>query len=290
MSVRVYLALTTGSDSEDEDDDRDPADIDVPMFSSKYRKFQLYTHARIDHLPFNLGKDAFERAHGHSSGPRTLTAHGQNLGFCPDNPWQELHGLSRTQPLSPVPHAALALPSPAIPSSHHVPAPCPAFGAKPGHMPTVATPARSRYPTTGVSWQGTPALVLAASPARFRRKLRPARLQHPPAHPARNRRAPAEQAAHAAPPPLSAFLPRSPHPAPLSAGPHACPRHPRRSQCSVRRIGVKVEPARSACRARATDCLKASTRRVNVQPTSLSAARQAAAGGRHGECVPVRSL
>ncbi|KAJ6562797.1 hypothetical protein DFH09DRAFT_1082757 [Mycena vulgaris] len=80
ISVRVYLALTAarayfgslGEESDDEDD-RDPADIDAPVFSCRHRIFQIYTHAKIDHLPFNLGSDAFERGH-QAGGPRTLTA------------------------------------------------------------------------------------------------------------------------------------------------------------------------------------------------------------------------
>ncbi|KAJ7696355.1 hypothetical protein B0H14DRAFT_2418493 [Mycena olivaceomarginata] len=69
ISMRVYLCLTIS----DDEDERDPAEIDTPMFSCRDKTVQLYTHAKMDHLLFNLGSDAFEKG---QNGPyRMLTAH-----------------------------------------------------------------------------------------------------------------------------------------------------------------------------------------------------------------------
>ncbi|KAJ7215860.1 hypothetical protein GGX14DRAFT_606774 [Mycena pura] len=74
LSVRVYLALTsTPPAADDEDEESDDNLSDAPTFSHRYKHMELYTHAKIEHLLFNLGGDAFER--GSRSGPRTLTPH-----------------------------------------------------------------------------------------------------------------------------------------------------------------------------------------------------------------------
>ncbi|KAJ7751325.1 hypothetical protein DFH07DRAFT_774922 [Mycena maculata] len=63
LSLRVYLPLITGAEDSDDDDDQ-VDDIAVPLFSCHYKglRIRLHTHAKIDHLLFNLGKAAFERA------------------------------------------------------------------------------------------------------------------------------------------------------------------------------------------------------------------------------------
>ncbi|KAJ6483066.1 hypothetical protein DFH09DRAFT_949921 [Mycena vulgaris] len=71
-SSLAYISGSLGEESDDEDD-RHPADIDAPVFSCRHRIFQIYTHAKIDQLLFNLGSDAFECGH-QAGGPRTLTA------------------------------------------------------------------------------------------------------------------------------------------------------------------------------------------------------------------------
>ncbi|KAJ7079837.1 hypothetical protein C8R44DRAFT_534693, partial [Mycena epipterygia] len=65
LSVRVYLPLGGGSDSgseSDSEDDQETGDSTVPLFSCHYkgRRTRLSTHAKIDHLIFNLGPNIFE--------------------------------------------------------------------------------------------------------------------------------------------------------------------------------------------------------------------------------------
>ncbi|KAJ7737961.1 hypothetical protein B0H16DRAFT_1762009 [Mycena metata] len=94
MSLRVYLPLTsvcpsslngtfnlhsaqgpavTGDASESEVEEDQVPETEAPLFSSRFRGVNLYTHAKIEHLLFNLGNDAFER--GFSGGHRALTPH-----------------------------------------------------------------------------------------------------------------------------------------------------------------------------------------------------------------------
>ncbi|KAJ7269009.1 hypothetical protein C8J57DRAFT_1066950 [Mycena rebaudengoi] len=69
LSLRVYLELTSvcasfvSADAAEEDDD-DTEHIMAPPFScyTGSKGAQIYTHAQIDHLLFNLGPNVFERA------------------------------------------------------------------------------------------------------------------------------------------------------------------------------------------------------------------------------------
>ncbi|KAJ7816595.1 hypothetical protein B0H14DRAFT_3743669 [Mycena olivaceomarginata] len=74
ISLRVYLPLTsTGDDSDDEDETGDTV---APMFSCHHRgsHIRLHTHARADHLVFNLGPHIFEPVLGEAQ-HRTLMSH-----------------------------------------------------------------------------------------------------------------------------------------------------------------------------------------------------------------------
>ncbi|KAJ6579492.1 hypothetical protein DFH09DRAFT_1445551 [Mycena vulgaris] len=61
LSLRVYLPMTTGHDSDD-DDHEGTDDAAAPLFSCYYNqtRIRLHTHARIDHLLFNLGPGIFD--------------------------------------------------------------------------------------------------------------------------------------------------------------------------------------------------------------------------------------
>ncbi|KAF8200490.1 hypothetical protein K438DRAFT_2110609 [Mycena galopus ATCC 62051] len=63
LSLRVYLPLTTGGEDEDDEDDQESADLVAPLFSCYHRnsRIRLSTHAKIDHVLFNLGPGIFER-------------------------------------------------------------------------------------------------------------------------------------------------------------------------------------------------------------------------------------
>ncbi|KAJ7837146.1 hypothetical protein B0H13DRAFT_1912627 [Mycena leptocephala] len=63
MSLRVYLALgiVIAPNLDEPDDDRDPNEITAPLFSCHDRSAHLYTHAKIEHLMFHLGRNIFER-------------------------------------------------------------------------------------------------------------------------------------------------------------------------------------------------------------------------------------
>ncbi|KAJ7080860.1 hypothetical protein C8R44DRAFT_754213 [Mycena epipterygia] len=73
--TRFYIGEILDDSSEpdqsDDEDDRDPALIDAPIFSCRHKTVLLYTHAKIDHLLFNLGSEAFEK--GRRGGALTLT-------------------------------------------------------------------------------------------------------------------------------------------------------------------------------------------------------------------------
>ncbi|KAJ7021425.1 hypothetical protein C8F04DRAFT_1402989 [Mycena alexandri] len=63
LSLRVYLPLTSGGDDSDSDDEQE-GDVVAPLFSCHYKGLQirLHTHAKIDHVLFNLGasRNVFE--------------------------------------------------------------------------------------------------------------------------------------------------------------------------------------------------------------------------------------
>ncbi|KAJ7196542.1 hypothetical protein GGX14DRAFT_375999 [Mycena pura] len=56
LSLRVYLPLTSESDS-DSDADQDLGNAVAPLFSCNYKgsEIRLQTHAKVDHVLFNLG-------------------------------------------------------------------------------------------------------------------------------------------------------------------------------------------------------------------------------------------
>ncbi|KAJ7082107.1 hypothetical protein C8R44DRAFT_992225 [Mycena epipterygia] len=67
LSLRVYLPLVAGGNRSDSDSDEDQeatGGSTVPLFSCNYkgRRICLSTHAKIDHLIFNLGPNIFEHA------------------------------------------------------------------------------------------------------------------------------------------------------------------------------------------------------------------------------------
>ncbi|KAJ7036971.1 hypothetical protein C8F04DRAFT_1036190 [Mycena alexandri] len=64
MSLRVYLALMTGGIPDvDEDIEDSGEDVVAPLFSCHHKNspLRIHTHAKIDHLLFNLGPDIFEK-------------------------------------------------------------------------------------------------------------------------------------------------------------------------------------------------------------------------------------
>ncbi|KAJ7041877.1 hypothetical protein C8F04DRAFT_1390777 [Mycena alexandri] len=77
MSLRVYLPLIAGGEESDEDsDEEDSDDIAAPLFSCHYKNYaiRLHTHAKIDHLLFNLGPHIFEEVEA-GARHRTLKPH-----------------------------------------------------------------------------------------------------------------------------------------------------------------------------------------------------------------------
>ncbi|KAJ7198763.1 hypothetical protein GGX14DRAFT_664961 [Mycena pura] len=80
------LIILPATDGEDEEIDDNLSN--APTFSHRYKNMELYTHAKIEHLLFNLGGDTFERGSG--SGPRTLT------------PYAALKWMAFAQPGGPV--------------------------------------------------------------------------------------------------------------------------------------------------------------------------------------------
>ncbi|KAJ7155561.1 hypothetical protein C8R43DRAFT_1126202 [Mycena crocata] len=58
LSVRVYLPLTTGGGDSDSEDDQEEAAIVTPLFCCYHKnsRIRLHTHAKINHLLFNLGR------------------------------------------------------------------------------------------------------------------------------------------------------------------------------------------------------------------------------------------
>ncbi|KAJ7036659.1 hypothetical protein C8F04DRAFT_1181337 [Mycena alexandri] len=64
------------SESDDDSDEEDSADIAAPLFSCHYKNYaiRLHTHAKIDHLLFNLGPRIFEEVEA-GARHRTLKSH-----------------------------------------------------------------------------------------------------------------------------------------------------------------------------------------------------------------------
>ncbi|KAJ6593025.1 hypothetical protein B0H19DRAFT_918016, partial [Mycena capillaripes] len=64
LSVRVYLKLGTSTTRYDSDDERPVKAVAAPLFSCYHdgSQIRLHTHAKVEHLLFNMGPNAFEQA------------------------------------------------------------------------------------------------------------------------------------------------------------------------------------------------------------------------------------
>jgi hypothetical protein len=65
----------TGHSDEDSDDDREAEDIEAPLFSCHDKSAHIYTHAKIEHLIFHLGRDIFQRGSSVGGVHQSLTVH-----------------------------------------------------------------------------------------------------------------------------------------------------------------------------------------------------------------------